>query len=213
MAYVGQARGARLIAELSALGLGEMTVRGELPPRRSPWAFDNGAFGDWRAGRSFDGAAFRAALLRLSHVGTPPDFIVLPDIVAGGAESLAFSASWIGSLQRFGVPLYLAVQDGMEPADLGDVLPCIGGVFVGGSLPWKLCEAGRWCAFAHANGLPCHIGRVGTGRRVIWARRIGADSIDSSLPLFSRENLNSFVRALTSPLSLELFENEFVEIG
>lgn len=211
-AYVGQARGSLLIAELNSLCLGEMTVRKELPPRRTPWAFDNGAFGDWRAGRPFDEAAFRAALLRLPLAPVRPDFIVLPDIVAGGLESLAFSASWIAELEAFGAPLYLAVQDGMVPADLAGILPRIGGIFVGGSLPWKLKEAARWVSFAHSHGLPCHIGRVGTARRVIWARRIGADSIDSSLPLFSRENLAAFVRALRCPLSMELFENGFDEI-
>lgn len=211
-AYVGQARGSRLIDELTSLGLGEMTVRKELPPRRTPWAFDNGAFGDWRAGRSLDEVAFRAALLRLPLAPTKPDFIVLPDIVAGGASSLAFSASWITELEAFGAPLYLAVQDGMVPTDLAGILPRLGGIFVGGSLPWKLREAARWVSSAHSHSLPCHIGRVGTARRVIWARRIGADSIDSSLPLFSRENLAAFTMALRCPLSMELFDHESAEI-
>lgn len=48
----------------------------------------------------------------------------------------------------------------------------------------------------HRRGLPCHVGRVGTARRIAWAKRIGADSIDSCLPLWSRENLDSFLRAL-----------------
>lgn len=50
--------------------------------------------------------------------------------------------------------------------------------------------------FANEAGLPCHIGRVGTAKRVRWAIEVGADSIDSSLPLFAARNLEPFLRAL-----------------
>jgi len=54
IAYCGQTRSADLIAELNALGIGECTQRGEIPPRRAArWFHDNKAFADWRAGRSF----------------------------------------------------------------------------------------------------------------------------------------------------------------
>ena len=56
--YVGQTRGETLIKLLTELGWGEMTSRGELYPRRTPWAFDNGAFPDWTAGRPFNERAF-----------------------------------------------------------------------------------------------------------------------------------------------------------
>lgn len=59
-------------------------------------------------------------------------------------------------------------------------------------------RARAWVRFAHARGMPVHIGRVGTARRVRWARRIGADSIDSCVPLWSRENLDVFAAALDS---------------
>lgn len=53
-----------------------------------------------------------------------------------------------------------------------------------------------WTDLAHELGLLCHVGRVGGAKRVRWAREIGADSIDSSLPLWSRENLRVFLAAL-----------------
>jgi hypothetical protein len=193
--YVGQTRSRRLIAELSALGIGECTSRGEHPPRRIPWFADNGAFGDWKAGRSFDIAAFESDLPRIREAGAPPDFIVCPDIVAGGLDSLAFSLAWLPRL-RFacpGLPVYLAVQDGMEEGDVPDGFH---GIFVGGSLPWKLATGARWVREAHRRGLPCHVGRVGNARRVAWAIRIGADSIDSSLPLWSQQKMRSFLAAL-----------------
>jgi len=77
-------------------------------------------------------------------------------------------------------------------------------LFVGGTVEWKFKTGHEWVELAHSYGLICHIGRVGSMKRVIWARRIGADSIDSSLPLFSREKLERFLRALTRPLQAEL---------
>jgi hypothetical protein len=79
-----------------------------------------------------------------------------------------------------------------------DAARAFDGIFVGGTLGWKLRTGDAWVRFAHARGLPVHVGRVGTARRVGWARRIGADSIDSCLPLWSRENLEAFAAAVDS---------------
>ena len=46
IAYVGQTRSRALIVRLVALGVGELVVRGELPARRRPFAYDNGCFRD-----------------------------------------------------------------------------------------------------------------------------------------------------------------------
>jgi hypothetical protein len=189
---------------LRAKGWGEMTTRSEVPPRRHPWAFDNGAFGDWRAGRPFDTEGYQRALDRLGP--TPPAFLMVPDIVAGGLASLTFSLSWADRLRGI-APLYLAVQDGMMDADVAPVASTFAGLFVGGSLPWKIATGASWVTAAHAWDMPCHIGRVGAYRRVQWARRIGADSIDSCLPLWSAANLERFAAALSDP-QMELRENE-----
>lgn len=212
-AYIGQTRSRKLIARLAALGFGECTNRGEFPPRRRPWFLDNGAFSDWRSDRDFDGAAFLCDLICAVAGGSPPDFIVCPDRVATGLESLEFSLRWLALCEfvlrarrcaGYRVPAirwYLAVQDGMTERDVAAVEHLFSGIFVGGSLRWKLATGGAWTSFAHARGKPCHIGRVGTGPRVAWARRIGADSIDSCVPLFRERNLVNFVRALDPPQS------------
>lgn len=193
--YLGQTRGQGWIQKLEALGFGEMTVRGEMPPRRRPWAYDNGAFRDWTAERPFDVDAFVADLDAIWRFDGRPDFIVVPDKVAGGTQSLVFSTTWVQhtGLQRQRCPLYLAVQDGMHPSDVEPVAHLFGGIFVGGTLGWKIGTGEAWVKFAHSLSKPCHIGRVGTEKRVRWATRIGADSIDSCLPLFSEENLQSFL--------------------
>lgn len=198
--YVGQSRSAAMIERLTQYGLGETTCPDELPPRRRPWFFDNGAYGCWRGGRDFDTDAFRAGVARIECSRLDPDFIVAPDIVAGGLKSLEFSRSWVPWLAGL-APLYVAVQDGM----VGDEdLSGFHGVFVGGSLGWKLTHGSAWVQRAHAEGRPCHIGRVGTFDRVRWAQRIGADSIDSSLPLWSEANLQGFLAGLTPEAQMDL---------
>lgn len=193
--YVGQTRSRKLIEELEGLGFGECTQRGELPPRRRPWFADNGAFRDWKADRPFDrGKWWRDVLQYDQHA---PDFAVVPDMVAGGLESLAWSLQTVRPMREATeAPLYLVIQDGMTPRDVLPHLHFFAGLFVGGTLEWKLEHGDQWVEFAHAHGKRCHIGRVGTAKRVRWAKRIGADSIDSCLPLFSSENLARFVRAV-----------------
>jgi hypothetical protein len=131
----------------------------------------------------------------MSYRGIVPDFVVVPDLVAGGLASLTWSAFW-----RDSVPgefrAYLAVQDGMTATDVVPHLARYDGIFIGGSLRWKLATGGAWAEVARRHGLGCHIGRVGTAARVHWARSIGATSIDSALPLRARAHLDAFLAAL-----------------
>jgi len=199
IAYVGQTRSRSLIARLDQLGIGECVVRGELPPRRpSRFFHDNAAYRDWRAGTAFDFTRWTRDMRWMNYRGIVPDFVVVPDIVAGGRASLDFSATWRDEVPD-GFPAYLAVQDGMSLADVAAQLDRYDGLFVGGTLAWKLATAAAWVQLAHAHGKRCHVGRVGTAARVRWARAIGADSIDSCLPLRHAEHLDAFVAALAEP--------------
>lgn len=202
--YVGQARGAKLVRRLWELGIGECTARGELPPRRRPWFFDNGAFGDWKAGRPFQPEPFLADIDAIYRSIDRPEFIVLPDIVAGGSASLEYSSRWIHRLRGL-APLYLAVQDGMTEDEVAPLFRHVAGIFVGGTLRWKVRTGEAWASFARQQDRVCHIGRCGSARRVRWARRIEADSIDSALPLWAERNLVPFLRALEPVNQVELF--------
>src|SRR5206468_11520980 len=93
----------------------------------------------------------------------------VPDIVAGGLASLECFAFWRNTVPKE-FPAYLAVQDGMTEADVAPVLRRYDGIFMGGSLPWKLSTAPAWVQLAQRCGLRCHIGRVGTPARVHWPR-------------------------------------------
>jgi hypothetical protein len=195
-AYVGQTRSPSLIAELESHGIGECLVTGELPPRRArSFIHDSGAYRSWRSGRPFNVGRWDRDMRWMSYRRIVPDFVIVPDIVAGGLESLAWSAFWRPSIPAE-FPAYLAVQDGMTAADVEPHLGMYQGLFVGGTLAWKLETGASWVRCAHANGLQCHIGRVGTPERVRWACQAQADSIDSSLPIRHREHLDAFLSAL-----------------
>lgn len=192
--YIGQTRAAGWIQTLESYGFAEMVCRGELPSRRQPWAFDNGAFKDWKSGKPFNFKRYEQDIDWIwLHAKTRPDFIVAPDIVAGGLESLALSLSWVGKLDQLG-PVYLVVQDGMEPSDVIAPLEFFAGLFVGGTVEWKHRTAAGWIALAHQFKKKAHIGRMGTEKKVRAALRWGADSIDSCLPLWSAANLSRFMR-------------------
>jgi hypothetical protein len=118
-------------------------------------------------------------------------------VVAGGASSLELSLRWRSAVAAV-APAYLAVQDGMTEAEVDAALPGFAGVFVGGTPRWKVRTGADWVTFAKARGLPCHIGAVGNMDKARWARRIGATSIDSSQPLWSKESLERFRRALNT---------------
>lgn len=201
-AYVGQTRSAELVEQLEAGGVGECTLRGELPPRRGfSWFHDNGAYTDWKAGRTFDYLQWSRdmrAIRMWVEAGemTRPDFVVAPDLVAQGYQSLYFSLEHLEEAKAAGAPVYLAVQDGMSASLVATFIDRFDGIFVGGSLEWKLETAAAWVKFGRKHGVPVHIGRVGTIERVEWASEIGATSIDSSFPLWTRERLAEFIAAV-----------------
>ena len=78
------------------------------------FGIDNGAWKAFQQKQPFDGDAFGALVERF---GCAADFVVMPDIVAGGRDSLAFSVSWFPRLRGLrGLRFVSGVQ-------LGDVLP------------------------------------------------------------------------------------------
>jgi hypothetical protein len=141
------------------------------------YVLDNGAWADFQAGRSFDEDAFEQLVDRL---GSRADWIVLPDIVAGGLASLALSTRWLNRCLSACPMALIAVQDGMQENDLAPLVGCSVGVFLGGSTEWKLANMLRWGAFCAERGVHYHVARVNTERRIWLAAASGADSIDGS---------------------------------
>ena len=141
------------------------------------YVLDNGAWADFQAGRSFDDDAFEQLIDRL---GAGADWIVLPDIVAGGLASLALSTRWLNRCLSICPMVLIAVQDGMQETDLAPLVGRSVGVFLGGSTEWKLANMERWGRFCAERGIHYHVARVNTERRIWLAAASGADSIDGS---------------------------------
>lgn len=141
------------------------------------YALDNGAWTAFQQGQSLDERLFRKAV---DQMGEGADWIVLPDIVAGGMRSLDYSRAWLHQLRGFPTPLLIAVQDGMEPDDVRELLGPTVGIFVGGSTSWKEATAVQWGALARRRNCYLHVGRVNSARRIAICAAAGASSFDGT---------------------------------
>ncbi|MGY4831841.1 hypothetical protein ACVNIS_24925 (plasmid) [Sphaerotilaceae bacterium SBD11-9] len=183
-AYASRTGTRQNLAALRAAGWRLMvSARGVLRDEGCHYALDNGAWTAYQNGEPFDEAAFSRAV---DKMGERADFVVVPDIVAGGLASLDYSLGWLQRLRGLGAPMALAVQDGMTPAD---VAPYLGAgrekaqlIFVGGTTEWKLATLTQWVTLAKASRVWVHVGRVNTMQRVRLCVTAGAASFDGSGP-------------------------------
>jgi hypothetical protein len=141
------------------------------------YALDNGAWSDFQHHRTFDDDAFERLIGRL---GANADWIVLPDIVAGGRKSLDLSIRWLNRTLSLCPLVLIAVQDGMVESDLAGLVGPSVGIFMGGTSEWKDANMERWGAFCAARRLHYHVGRVNTRGRMRLALASGATSADGS---------------------------------
>jgi hypothetical protein len=165
--------------------LGNMLIANNfrIPKQYTHYAVDNGAFSAYLNKTNFDGKKFLKTVNRLNEF-KKPDFIVVPDIVAGGMKSFDFSMFWLHKLLSEGhtnYDYYFAVQDFMNLKVISKISnEKINGIFIGGTLKWKLKHGEQFTKEAHDFDLKVHIGRVGNYKNLVWANRIKADSTDSS---------------------------------
>jgi hypothetical protein len=145
------------------------------------YGLDNGAWSYHERGVPFDEAAF---LLALRRFGAKADFVVVPDIVAGGKASLDYSLSWLPRVRSVAKRQLIAVQDGMTPDDLRPVLRTLSvGIFVGGTTEWKLATLPEWGRLAQETGCYLHVGRVNSRKRILLCAQAGAHSFDGTSPI------------------------------
>jgi len=161
------------------------------------FAIDNGAWKAYRQKIAFNSEAFAGLIERL---GAAADFIVLPDIVAGGIESLAMSVSWIPKLRGLRL-LLLPLQDGMTARDVGMVLRQNArvGLFLGGTTDFKLREMYAWGMVAATWKRYYHVGRVNTARRIRLCAEAGADSFDGTSATMYCDSLPLLANAAKQP--------------
>tara|TARA_B100000530_G_C15897989_1_gene464222 strand:+ start:219 stop:839 length:621 start_codon:yes stop_codon:yes gene_type:complete len=142
-----------------------------------PYAIDNGAWSAHTQGVEWQPEPFEALV---SNHAAGADFIVAPDIVAGGAQSLARSVEWLPKLLAVTQRVLIPVQDGMTCADVAPYLSPRVGLFVGGSTDWKLRNLRSLCEFARIHGAWAHVGRVNSVKRIGACLSAGATSFDGT---------------------------------
>jgi hypothetical protein len=134
-----------------------------------PVAADNGAYS------GFDPDAFRRLLGRVA--GRPRLlWVACPDRVGDARATIALFRKWEEEVRAAG-PVAFVLQDGQE--DLA--LPDADAYFIGGSTRWKLSRvAAGLTDEAHRRGVPVHMGRVNSLRRIEAAYRLGCGSVDGT---------------------------------
>ena len=165
------------LAKLKAAGWRLMVTPEKPLTQGMPYALDNGAWSAFVQQRPWDRRAFESTFEKL---GPGADFVVLPDIVAGGFDSLLLSLEWLDRLGNWPGLLLLAVQNGMEPEQVAPFLSKRVGLFVGGDTDWKLATLPAWARLAHRLGLYIHVARVDTARRIRYCSGFHVSSFDGS---------------------------------
>lgn len=178
MAYASRTGTRRNLAALRAAGWRLLlSPAGVMRTEGFAYGLDNGKWSAFTTGEPWDEAAFLRAV---EGFGVDADWIVVPDIVAGGLASLELTAAWMPRLRGSCPLLLIAVQDGMAPADVAPLLGSGVGLFLGGSTDWKLATMVEWGQFAAELGVHYHVARVNTARRIRLAAAAGAASFDGS---------------------------------
>lgn len=174
--YQSRTGTARNLAAMRAVGFRLLvSAAGVWRSEGMPYALDNGAWSSFQRGESFDESRFDHAL---QTMGAGADWAVVPDVVAGGAESLRLSERWLARVLDACPVALIAVQDGMTAADVRGIVGPRVGIAIGGSDAWKEQALARgWFS-----GLGCylHALRVNTRRRIALASSAGCDSFDGS---------------------------------
>jgi hypothetical protein len=139
------------------------------------WIADNAAF----TGRYPGDDAYLAWLTaRAVHRGRCA-LATAPDVVAHAAATWARSRPVLPRIRAFGYPAALVAQDGLEHLTVD--WTAFDALFLGGSTAWKLGPAAAdLTAHARCLGLPVHMGRVNSFRRLAYAARIGRTSADGT---------------------------------
>ena len=112
------------------------------------------------------------------HLGDAARWIIAPDIVGGGVESLKMSVTWRKTWKR--CPVLIAVQDGMNPRDVYPHLNKETGIAIGGTTEFKRKMLPIWSSLAGSVGCYLHCLRVNTRRRMVACNLAGVDSIDGT---------------------------------
>jgi hypothetical protein len=166
------------------------------------WAADNGCFAEAKGSWIGEAAWFQWLTELAAEAGADGRarclFAVAPDVVGDAVKTLARSLPWLKAIRSLGLPAAFVAQDGSEDLDAG-LIPWdeLDVLFLGGSTEWKLDpeRAGVVTAEANRRGIPVHMGRVNSGRRLKLAAAWGCATADGTFLAFGPDaNLPRMLR-------------------
>lgn len=130
-----------------------------------PYALDNGAFSCWdQENNTFDFEAWAQTQARWSQllfwatsVPQRPMWAIVPDVPGNAEATMRQWKLYAPLVKESGIPLAIAVQDGMTIDDVLCLYPHADVVCVGGTTEWKWATAEQWCKdFARVHVLRCN---------------------------------------------------------
>lgn len=201
MLYLANGSSPAIRAAMVAGELGQMCSPRE---RRTPlpgatWAFDNACFGkDYPGDDRWQSWLHR----HVPHLDRCL-FATAPDVVGDAVTTLELAQRWLPVIRGAGYRAALVAQDGLE--DLDVPWPSLDVLFIGGTTEWKLGPgATHVVREAVARGVPVHMGRVNSRKRLLWARDLGCASADGTFLAFAPDtNLERFRRWVREPQGLQ----------
>lgn len=146
-----------------------------------PIMLDNGAFPAWRDGIEISAEEQITSMINAIEVlGSVPERIILPDIVAGGYNSFDRSVKSIPSFAKFGLKrLWLPIQENMNLNDALFIADILGGVFIGGACKkWKMDTVAK--IRKERPEMPIHVGRISKSNEMSEAVSSGVTSFDTT---------------------------------
>ena len=149
-----------------------------------PYALDNGAFSCWKpADNTFDEDkwrknehAWRSMLMWAQVAPTKPMWAIVPDIPGNSKLTLLRWKYYAGEVKDAGIPLAIAVQDGMTVDQVRRLQPVPKVICVGGTTEWKWETVEMW-----AKEFPrVHLLRCNAPTKLDWLESLGVESCDGT---------------------------------
>lgn len=149
-------------------------------PDSRVWAVDTGCFAN---PGNYQDDTYLDYLDRRSYAKERCLFATAPDVVGDAVATLALARPMFPRIREAGYRVALVAQDGIEHLSIPwlefDYL------FIGGTTHWKLSEVVRLLtAESVSRGIPVHMGRVNSYRRLAYSKRIGCSTADGTFLAF-----------------------------
>jgi len=149
-----------------------------------PYALDNGAFSCWDMRENkFDVEKWatkedewRRLLVWAQSQNQKAKWAIVPDVIGNAAATIEQWSRYAEDIKSCGIPLAVAVQDGMTREDVRDLDPAPEVICVGGTTDWKWETVEMWIrSFPRV-----HVLRVNSPEKLHYLESLGAESCDGT---------------------------------